>query len=134
MTELQTAVARPGRIQTELTAHYWEAAAGGILTIQRCADCGVHQFYPRRFCASCWSDEVAWVEASGGGTVWTFTVAHKPGHPAWAADVPYVIAVIELDEGPRFLTNILTDDPTAVAVGRRVQLDRDSRPLAFRLS
>lgn len=61
-----------------------------------------------------------WEEVSGRGTVWTFTVVHRPGHPAWTTEVPYVLAVVELDEGPRLMTNVLID-PSNVRVGLRVR-------------
>ncbi len=73
-------------------------------------------------CRACWSENLGWIRAAGTGTVWTFTVVSKPGHPAWEQDTPYVLALVELDEGPRMMTNIIDCDPATVHVGLRVQL------------
>ncbi len=74
-------------------------------------------------CATCWSEDLAWEPASGRGTVWTFTVVHIPGHPAWRDDVPYTLAIVELEEGPRLMTNIVGTEPGIVHVGMAVELD-----------
>ncbi|HSF26534.1 MAG TPA: Zn-ribbon domain-containing OB-fold protein [Actinomycetes bacterium] len=123
-------VPRPPMLSTPATAPYWAAAAVGRLLLQRCRSCGRLQHYARTLCAGCWSEDLDWVEAAGTGTVWTLTVAHVPGHPAWAAAAPYVLAIVELDEGPRLLTNVVGVPPQSVAVGQRVRLVRhtDSCP------
>lgn len=115
-------VPRPAGISTPATAAYWTAAAAGRLSIQSCARCGHRQHYPRTLCARCWSDDVQLIPAAGTGTVETFTVVHAPGHPAWIADVPYVLALVELDEGPRLMTNIVGVPVDGVYVGQRVTL------------
>lgn len=119
-----TAVPRPGAIMTPVTAAYWDAAVDGRLLLQRCGSCGHVQHYPRTLCGACWSPDVTWVDAAGTGAVATFTVVHVPGHPAWAGEVPYVLALVELDEGPRLLTNVVGIPPSAVVVGQRVRLAR----------
>lgn len=118
---------KPGPNPTPTSAPFWRAAADGRLLLQRCADCGACQHYPRELCVACWGDRLDWREAAGTGTVWTFTIAHRPGHPAWEEDVPYVIAIVELDEGPRMLTNVVDCDPQAVEVGMRVRVVFESR-------
>lgn len=115
---------RPPMLTTPATAPYWAAAAEGRLLLQRCRSCARLQHYARTLCAGCWSEGLDWVEAVGTGTVWTLTVAHVPGHPAWATAAPYVLAIVELDEGPRLLTNVVGVAPEAVAVGQRVRLLR----------
>jgi uncharacterized OB-fold protein len=115
-------IARPLPHVTPLTQPFWDGAADHELWIQRCRACGSHLFYPRHLCTSCGAPEPAWVQASGRATVFTYTVARKPTHPAFAASVPYVIAVVELDEGPRMTTNIVHVDPDAVTIGMRVQV------------
>ena len=122
-----TSTSKPARVQTPFTAHYWDHADRGELLIQRCNHCGQHQFYPRQMCSHCWSQDVGWRQALGRGFIWTFTIAHQPGHPAWTEEAPYVIAIVELDEGPRMLTNIVDCDPNQVAVGQRVRLRPGAR-------
>jgi uncharacterized OB-fold protein len=99
---------------------FWDAARDHRLMIQRCGRCGTHVFYPRYNCTSCGAVALEWVEASGRGTVYTFTVARRPTHPALADKVPYVIAIVELEEGPRMTTNIVGCDPDAVRIGMPV--------------
>ena len=121
MTE-SAITSKPYRVQTPFTTYYWEHADRGELLLQRCNHCGRHQFYPRSICSHCWSEDLGWVQALGTGRIWTFTVAHQPGHPAWTEEAPYVIAVVELEEGVRMLTNIVDCDPNQVTVGQRVRL------------
>lgn len=104
------------------TRPFWDAARAHRLTIPRCKDCGEYHFYPRELCPHCHSDALEWCDVSGGGEIYTFTVARKPAGPVFAADVPYVIAMIRLDEGPRMLTNIVTGDVERVAIGDRVSV------------
>ena len=132
-----TQMAKPGPFGTVLTEPFWKRAEDGKLDIQRCAECGHYQHYPAAVCRRCWSRSLTWQEATGLGTVWTFTVVGMPGHPAWQADVPYVLAIVELDEGPRLMTNIVGSDREKVGVGDRVRiaprLDRTQPPLQFEL-
>jgi uncharacterized OB-fold protein len=101
---------------------FFDAAREGRLVIQRCAVCGEHQFYPRKVCVHCGSPHVDWVEASGRGTVHTFTVIHQQGMPGWRDEVPYVAAIIDLDEGVRMTSNVIDTDPAAVSVGLPVEV------------
>ena len=121
MTNIRNSIPKPAPISTTLTQPWWAAAEQGTLLLQRCRACGKYQHYLRSLCTGCWSDALDWATAAGGGAIWTYTVAHVPGHPAWTPEVPYVIALVELDEGPRLLTNILAD-PQEVSVGQRVRL------------
>lgn len=86
---------------------YWEACRRHELQIQRCADCGGFQFPARVLCTHCGSRRVAAHRARGTGEVYAYTIVHRPPEPAFAPDVPYVVAVIQLDEGPRMMTNIV---------------------------
>lgn len=104
------------------SAAYWEAAAGERLVVRRCADCAALHFPPRHLCPSCWSDRLEWVDASGLGRVYTFTVMRRAPMPEFAAAVPYVVALIDLDEGPRLMANIVGDDAFEVAIGDRVEV------------
>jgi len=98
---------------------YWEASAEGRLVLPVC-DAGGHViWYPRAWCPVCGSEAVTWTAMSGRGTVYACTVIRK-GMGPWAAAAPYVGAYVELDEGPRVLTNVITDDPDAVHIGLAV--------------
>ena len=112
----------PQPIPTAETAHYWRAALEGRLEIQHCPACARHQFYPRRFCTQCLSDRIEWVQASGRGRVYTYTVCHVAGHPAFESRLPYAIAMVELDEGVRMLAGIVDSDLARLAVGAPVQV------------
>lgn len=101
---------------------YWGAAQEGRLDIPLCGDCGKHHFYPRAICPHCHSDNLKFDTVSGRGEVHTFTIARRPAGPAFADDVPYVVALIELEEGPRMMSRIQTDDPAKVHIGARVEV------------
>jgi uncharacterized OB-fold protein len=101
---------------------YWDALKQHRLTLKRCQDCGKHHFYPRALCPHCHSDAHEWVDARGTGTIYSFTIARRPAGPAFKADTPYVVAVVELDEGARMMTNIVTADVDAVRIGQRVSV------------
>jgi uncharacterized protein len=108
------------------TEPFWAACRQHRLLIQRCRDCGAHQFYPRPFCLACESMAVEWVEARGGGTIYSMTTIRVPVTPELPP--PYRVAIVELDEGPRLLTNIEGGD---AAIGDRVRLGwraRDPMP------
>lgn len=98
---------------------YWEASIEGKLVLPRCNGCAEVIWYPRHFCPSCGTTDVAWFEASGRGTVYSFTVVER-GQGRWAEHSPYVLAYVELEEGPRVLTNIIDRDPDTIAIGTAV--------------
>ncbi len=93
------------------SAPYWEACAAGRLVIQHCRDCRAHQFYPRLVCATCGGAAFDWVAASGYGTLTTWTVIRRAVSAAFAADVPYIVALVELEEGPTMMTNLVACNP-----------------------
>lgn len=101
---------------------FFDAAREHRLLIQRCASCGKHQFYPRTVCVACGSADVEWVEATGRGTVHTYTVIHR-GIPGWVEDGPYVAAVIDLDEGTRMTSNVIGCAPADVRIGMAVEVE-----------
>jgi len=88
------------------TQEYWDAARDGRLLIKRCAACGKAHFYPRPFCPHCWSNDVSWEEASGRATLYTYSIVRRNDLPPFNERVPYVAAVVDLDEGPRMMTNV----------------------------
>lgn len=103
-----------------LSTVYFTEAAKGRLLIERCPRCGHAQHYPRGWCVECGA-EVGWEEASGRGTVYTFTVVRQSGVPGFREEVPFVTAMIDLDEGPRVLGTITDVDVETVRIGDPVQ-------------
>ncbi len=99
---------------------FWQAAKRHELHIQRCGSCGAYVFYPREVCAECLSSDLTWIKVSGRGTVYSYTIAQAPTHPAFAEDVPYIVAIVELTEGPHITTNITGCKPDAVRIGMPV--------------
>lgn len=104
------------------SAPYWEAARAGRLDIPLCGDCGKHHFYPRAICPYCHSANLRFETVSGRGEIHTFTIARRPAGPAFADDVPYVVALIQLEEGPRMMSRVQTGDPGGVRIGARVEV------------
>jgi len=101
---------------------YWEALARHELFLQRCRDCGTNRLPPRAVCPACLSSAVEWVRASGRATVYTFTVTYQNQAPGFREDLPYVLAVVELAEGPRIMTNVVGCSPDAVRIGMPVEV------------
>jgi len=100
-----------------MTAPFWRACRERRLVIQRCGACGHHQFYPRPHCLACEATALAWVAAGGGATIYSLTTVRVPVTPELTP--PYLLAIVELDEGPRLLTNI---EGEAATIGQRVGL------------
>jgi len=96
---------------------FWSAARDHRLVINRCATCGEPFFYPRAICPRCWSDEIEWFEASGRATVYTYSVVYQNDLPPFADQVPYIAAVVELEEGPRMMTRVVDCAPDEITVG-----------------
>ena len=111
---------RPLPVLDEVNGPYWSAAAQGRLLIQECAACGHRQFYPRALCARC-GGEPGWLECSGSGTVHTFTVVRQMGMRPFRDELPYVVAMVELEEGPMMMGNVTGCDPDAVRIGLPVE-------------
>ena len=104
----------------EVSQPFWDAAKRHELQIQRCNACRTHIFYPREACSECLSPDLIWIPVSGKGTLYSYTIAQAPTHPAFADDVPYVIAIVELEEGPRITTNLVGCQPDQVTIGMPV--------------
>jgi uncharacterized OB-fold protein len=99
------------------TQPYWDAARDGKLLIKRCGACGRAHFYPRPFCPHCWSDDVRWEQASGRATLYTYTIVRRNDLPPFPDRVPYVAAVVDLEEGPRMMTNVEGCDDDELEIG-----------------
>ena len=100
---------------------YWKAAAQHRLELPQCEACEQFWFPPSRSCPHCLSDKVGWTQVSGRGKVFSFVIYDRVYHPAFAEEVPYVVAVIELDEGPRLVSNIVAIAPDDVRCEMKVQ-------------
>ncbi|HBY95408.1 MAG: Zn-ribbon domain-containing OB-fold protein [Ardenticatenaceae bacterium] len=96
------------------TEPYWDAAKSGKLMIQCCQACHQNIFYPRLSCPFCFSDRIEWIECSGRGSVYTFSVVRNNPPSAFADDLPFVIAIVRLEEGVQMMTNIVACDPADV--------------------
>jgi uncharacterized OB-fold protein len=103
------------------TKPFWDACREGKLIVQKCNDCGKHQTYYRAFCCHCWSHSMTDVVSDGTGVVWGTTVTYRNSTPAWKDSVPYVMAIIELPEGVKLVTNVINCDPESVEVGTPVR-------------
>lgn len=94
---------------------FWEAARRHELTLQQCGGCGKFIYYPRPLCPHCFSDRLEWKKVSGRGTVYSYTVSRYSPTPAFK-EIPFVLAIVELEEGPRMTTNIVAP-PEQVRIG-----------------
>jgi uncharacterized OB-fold protein len=106
--EIRPAKAGPGKavpVPTPDTQPFWDGCAAGELRIQRCLDCGKPYFYPRPVCPACGSARVEWFTASGQATLYSYVINHRPA-PGFEDEAPYAIAVVQLAEGPRMMTNL----------------------------
>jgi uncharacterized OB-fold protein len=124
MTTQQQVLPAPAPVVLPEIKTFWDATAAGKLLLPRCEDCGHVIWYPRPFCPDCGSLRVNWIEASGRGTVYSFTINRRG-----TADLPeyrqvgtYVLAYVELEEGPRVMTNIVDCEPESVRIGQAVQV------------
>ena len=95
----------------DLTMPFWEAAKRHELVVPRCTPCNAFFWYPREACPTCLkSDSWDWAEVSGNARLHTFTIVRQPLHPGFQEEVPYVFAVVQLDEGVRMMSNIVDCD------------------------
>jgi uncharacterized OB-fold protein len=107
---------------TALARPFWQGTREHELRLQRCRVCGSYRFPPQVLCRVCLAEEHDWTATSGKATVYSFVVQHRPATPAFADDVPYVVAVVELAEGPLMLTNIVGCAPEEITVGMPVEV------------
>ena len=101
---------------------FWKGCAEERLVVPWCGDCHRFHFYPRRFCPYCDARDIEWREASGDGTVYSFAVVQKPIEKAFSSLVPYVIAIVELEEGIRMLSHVVDVDPADMQCGMHVRV------------
>lgn len=112
------------------TQPFWDAAADGVLKIQQCTECHHHTFYPRLVCPNCLSDAMVWQTVSGRASIYSLTVVHRSTQ-AFREELPFVVALVDLEEGPRMMTRILTENPHALRISDAVEVEfcpQDSGP------
>jgi uncharacterized OB-fold protein len=112
---------RPLPIPTSFTEPFWEGTRIGELRVQRCNDCGQWRWTPQVGCPRCLSENTEWRAASGLGELYSYTVIHRPVDPSRFGE-PYVLAVVQLDEGPYMLTNMVECELEDLQVGMRVSV------------
>jgi uncharacterized OB-fold protein len=105
---------------TPLSQPHWDGCREERLLLQRCGACARHIFVPQPLCPACQSADLTWVECRGTGSLYSYTIVHRPQRPEFA--VPYVVAIVELDEGAYLLTNLVDCDPGAIEIGMRLQV------------
>jgi hypothetical protein len=120
-------VAKPIPVPTPETQPFWEGCRAGELRLQRCRACDHVQFPPRRYCSGCLSDDIAWERASGRGLVRSWTLVTLPNSAAFVADLPFVMALIGLEEGPTIMSGIKGCEPGDVHIGMLVEVEFETR-------
>ncbi len=112
---------------TEELRPYFAAAREGRLVVERCTACGRRRFPPREICSACLGRQAEWVTASGRGRVVSFNVMHQVYHPGFAAEVPYAVALVELEDGGRMLTNVVDCSLDRLRIGLAVEVAFERR-------
>jgi len=105
---------------TALSQPHWDACREGVLLVQRCTQCTHYVFIPQPCCTQCQSTQLEWVASSGRGKVYSFSVVHRAPHPQF--EVPYIVAVIELEEGWHMMSNLLECPLEKVSIDLRVRV------------
>ena len=116
------AVSKPLPAISDFNREFWAAARRHKLVLQRCDDCGKHWAPNGPVCPHCFSGSYRWSEVSGRGKIASWVVFHKLYHPGFASDMPYNVAFIELDEGPRLIANVAGIDNKQLAIGLGVEV------------
>ncbi len=117
----------PVPIPQQESDFYWEKCKEHELWLRHCKTCDKAYFYPRDICPLCFSRDTDWIQASGKGTLYTFGLVHQIPRPTYTGPLPFVIAMVELEEGPIMPTNIVDVDatPEALKVGMSVEVTFD---------
>jgi uncharacterized OB-fold protein len=120
-------MSKPVPQPTEISTPYWGALSEGVLSIQRCTGCGAHRHYPRELCDKCYSMEFEWVTTSGRGTLHSWTVAHHAFHAGFADELPYIVAIVDLEEGVRAMGRLRNVPAREIRIGLPVQFVAEER-------
>ena len=121
MTAEANAPARPRPEPMIKAIPFFEGTKAGKILVQKCTNCSEYTWYSHFVCPNCMEDTLEWVESTGKGKIYTFTVVYQHNNPFFMNKVPYVYGVVELDEGPRLVSNIEGIDPEAVRCDMRVE-------------
>ena len=121
------AYAKPLPQPDPITQPFWDSVKAHALRIQRCGTCGRYVFYPRALCPACFGGTLEWSPVSGRGVVHAFTIVHRHPSPAFQPDIPYVVALVELEEGVRMMSNLVgvPSDPARIRIGMPVEVVYD---------
>ena len=123
--DLDAAPVAPTRIEpppSELTAPFWDATRDRKLLVQWCTTCEQPIFYPREVCPQCLGTDLEWQASAGTGVVYAVSIQHRPATPVMSGRVPYVVALVDLDDGIRLMSNLVDCEPGEVAAGTSVEL------------
>ena len=121
-----TARPKPLPFVTDESRPFWDGCREGKFVLQHCEECQRYQFYPRLYCMHCGSTAVRWVETSGRGVIYSYTVIYQNKSPEFVNDTPYNVAIIQLNEGPRLMSNIVDIDPADLRVNLPVTVVFDA--------
>jgi hypothetical protein len=129
----QTNVPKPIPLPSHESAFYWDKCKLQELWVRKCNECDRIYFYPRDFCPNCFSRNTEWIKCSGRGTLHTFGIVVRPPHRGWTEDVPYVVCMVDLEEGCRMPSNLvnveidLSNPGKSIWVGMDVHVVWDQR-------
>ena len=107
---------RPLPVKQPESDFYWEKAQAHELWLRKCNSCEQAYFYPRDICPHCFSRDVIWVQASGKGKLYSFEIAYRTFNPAFTVETPFILAMVELEEGPRMMSNLINIKPDPAVV------------------
>lgn len=110
------------KISNQVVKEFYDGTKKHKLLVQHCNACGKNIFYPKTFCPYCWSENIGWIESSGKGKLYTYTVCISNVSEAFAPDLPYIVGVVDLEEGVRLLTNIVDCKPEDVTCDMGVEV------------
>jgi hypothetical protein len=122
VTEQRERPAKPAPTPDETSQAFFDGAERGVLMIKSCNTCSANLHPTTETCTECLGDDLSWSEASGKGTLHTFGIMHQNYHPAFTDELPYNLGVVELEEGPRFNTNIVGVDDDDLVVGMALEV------------
>ena len=112
---------RPVPIPTSVTRRYWDSVNEEALRIPKCRTCGAVHFYPHALCPNCMSPDLDYVPVSGNGTVYSYTIMHRAPATSFQHDIPYAVALVELEEGVRMISNLVGCPIEEVRIGMPVR-------------
>jgi hypothetical protein len=121
-------MSRPAPSPSIDTAAYWQACNRDELLFQRCNVCRRVQFYPRRICIACQAEDLSWEASTRKGSIHSFTIVQRAANRAFDSDVPFVLALIDIDEGYRMMMNVIGDARLETTIGRRVRVVFNRQP------